>query len=123
MAKQIGYLKITGTLGGVTFYEMDRQFYARRKSSLDGRRVKKDPRFWRTMAEAGEFGKASQLATEVYKQLPAEKRKHGMFGKLTGRMRKLMRDDKSSEEAKLELMKELGIALQPEMQHHAQKSI
>jgi hypothetical protein len=59
MAKQIGFLKITGTLGDITFYELDGEFYARKKSSLDGKRVKKDPRFRRTMYEAGEFGKAS----------------------------------------------------------------
>lgn len=108
MAKQTGFLKITGTLGDITFYELDGEFYARKKSSLDGKRVKRDPRFRRTMEEAGEFGKASKAAREVYRQLPEEQRGHGVFGRLTGSIRKLMREGKNAEEAKMQLMKELG---------------
>jgi hypothetical protein len=49
MAKQIGEFKITGTYDDVTYYEMEGQYYARKKSSLKGARVKKDPRFKRTI--------------------------------------------------------------------------
>jgi hypothetical protein len=107
MAKQIGFLKIIGTIGDITFYEMDGQFYARKKSSLDGKRVKKDPRFKRTMEEAIGFGKASAAAREVYWALPAEQRLHGVYGRLTGRMRKLMRAGKTAKEAQLQLLHEL----------------
>ncbi len=123
MAKQTGPLQITGTIGGITFYEMDGQFYARSKSSLDGRRVRKDPKFRRTMQEAGEFGKASKAARELYWQMPEEKRKHGMYGRLTGKMRKLLKAGKSLEEAKLALMQELDIAPVADMQEPVQKNI
>jgi hypothetical protein len=107
MAKQIGFLKIIGTIGEITFYEMDGEFYARKKSSLDGKRVKKDPKFKLTMEEAIGFGKASAATREVYWALPAGLRGHGVYGKLTGRMRKLMREGRTAEEAQLQLLYEL----------------
>ena len=116
MAKQTGIFKIIGTLGGITFYEMGGEFYARKKSSLDGKRVKKDPRFRRTMEEAAGFGKASAAARAVYWALPAELRVHGLYGILTGRMRKLMREGRTAQEAQLQLLRELcaeqGAAMQ-----------
>ncbi len=99
------------------------QFYARSKSSLDGRRVRKDPKFRRTMQEAGEFGKASKAVRELYWQMPEEKRKHGMYGRLTGKMRKLLKAGKSLEEAKLALMQELDMAAVADMQKPVQKNI
>jgi hypothetical protein len=123
MAKHTGPLQITGTIGGITFYEMDGQFYARSKSSLDGRRVRKDPKFRRTMYEAGEFGKASKAARELYWQMPEEKRKHGMYGSLTGKMRKLLKAGKSPEEAKLALMQEFDMAPAAGRQKPVQKDI
>jgi hypothetical protein len=116
MAKQTGIFKIIGTLGGITFYEMGGEFYARKKSSLDGKRVKKDPRFRRTMEEAAGFGKASAAARAVYWALPEELRVHGLYGILTGRMRKLMRAGRTAQEAQLQLLRELcaeqGAAMQ-----------
>jgi len=107
MAKQTGIFKIIGTIGDITFYEMDGEFYARKKSSLDGKRVKKDPKFKRTMEEAIGFGKASAAARAVYWALPEELRVHGFYGRLTGRMRKLMRAGKTAQEAQLQLLREL----------------
>jgi len=107
MAKQTGIFKIIGTIGDITFYEMDGEFYARKKSSLDGKRVKKDPKFKRTMEEAIGFGKASTATRAVYWALPEELRVHGFYGRLTGRMRRLMREGKSAQEAQLQLLREL----------------
>ena len=107
MAKQVGIFKIIGTIGDITFYEMDGEFYARKKSSLDGKRVKKDPKFKRTMEEAIGFGKASTATRAVYWALPGEMQVHGFYGILTGRMRKLMRAGKTAKEAQLQLLREL----------------
>lgn len=41
MAKQIGPVFITGTIGDICFYKMDGQYYARMKSSLSSKRVKR----------------------------------------------------------------------------------
>ena len=107
MAKQVGIFKIIGTIGDITFYEMDGEFYARKKSSLDGKRVKIDPKFKRTMEEAIGFGKASTATRAVYSALPAEQRLHGVYGRLTGRIRKLMREGRTAKEAQLQLLREL----------------
>jgi hypothetical protein len=107
MAKQTGFLKIIGTIGDITFYEMDGEFYARKKSSLDGKRVKRDPKFKRTMDEAIGFGKASAATRAVYWALPEELRVHGFYGRLTGRMRRLMRAGKNAKEAQLQLLRDL----------------
>ena len=116
MAKQTGIFKIIGTIGGITFYEMDGEFYARKKSSLDGKRVKRDPKFKRAMEEAIGFGKASAAARAVYWALPEAMRVHGFYGRLTGRMRKLMRAGRTAQEAQLQLLRELcaeqGAAMQ-----------
>jgi len=109
MAKQIGLIKITGTLGGITFYKMNKKFYARQKSSLDGERVKTDPRFGKTMAEAHGLGNASTAASEVYRQLPARRKGHGVIGRLTGKIRKLVRQGMDIEEAKLQIKREFGV--------------
>jgi hypothetical protein len=52
MAKQTGIILLTGTIGNMTFYKRDSGYYARMKSSLDGRRVKTDPAFRNTMVYA-----------------------------------------------------------------------
>jgi hypothetical protein len=120
MAKQIGIIKITGTIGGITFYKLYDDFYARAKSSLDGERVKKDRRFSRTMEEATALGNASKSASAIYQQLPAPQRGHGVHGRLTGRIRRLVRAGKSLKEAELELMRELGITPVAEIEQPVQ---
>lgn len=82
MAKQIGTIKITGTVAGVTFYRMEGQYYARRKSSLTGKRVKRDPRFRRTMASARRLGSGSQLASKVYRSLPRQEQVYALYKEL-----------------------------------------
>jgi hypothetical protein len=68
------------------------------------------------MEEAIGFGKASAAARAVYWALPAELRVHGFYGRLTGRMRKLMRAGRTAQEAQLQLLRELcaeqGTAMQ-----------
>ena len=48
MAKQIGEYKIKGTVGDITFYKMEGEWYARRKSGLSRERVKRAKEFMRT---------------------------------------------------------------------------
>jgi hypothetical protein len=82
MAKQIGDIIITGTIDDITFYQMDSQGYARKKSSLTGKRVKKDPRFKRTMESARRLGRGSQLASKVYRSLPRAEQVYALFKEL-----------------------------------------
>jgi hypothetical protein len=82
MAKQIGDIIIAGTIDDITFYVMEGKGYARSKSSLTGKRVKKDPRFRRTMESARRLGRGSQLASKVYRSLPREEQVYALFKEL-----------------------------------------
>ena len=42
MARQIGIIRATGTIDGLTFYRLAGKYYLRRKSSLTKERIKKD---------------------------------------------------------------------------------
>jgi hypothetical protein len=82
MARQIGEIILVGTIGGLTFYQMEGKGYARLKSSLTGKRVKKDPRFKRTMESAWRLGRASQLASKVYRSLARKEQVYALFTEL-----------------------------------------
>lgn len=88
MAKQIGKIKITGTIDELVFYKMSGEYYVRMKSSLNGKRVKKDPAFRKTMKYAKLLGQASQLASKLYKALPVKERGIKVFRKITGEVMK-----------------------------------
>ena len=103
MARQIGEIKIVGTIGNICFYEMDGKFYARLKSSLTGKRVKKDPRFKRTMEYAGMLVEASRLASCCYRSLPKEERVHAMYRALTGMAMKMLKTGMQAEEIAIHL--------------------
>ena len=55
-----------------------------------------------------EFGKASKLAKAVYRTLPRIKRKHGLYGKITGRAVKLLRQGLTAETTKQLLLEWLN---------------
>ncbi len=95
MAKQIGPFKITGCYDNICFYKMDGQYYARTKSSLDGKRVKKDPAFRKTRWHSDLLARSSKIAAAVYRDLPKEK---GLFRKLTGQAMRLLKEGKTTEE-------------------------
>jgi hypothetical protein len=60
------------------------QYYIRAASTLDGKRVKKDPAFRKTMQYAALLAKASRIGSIVYNELPLHKKKHTLYRKLTG---------------------------------------
>jgi hypothetical protein len=82
MAKQVGDIKIIGCIDNIQFYKMDGNYYARKKSSLTGRRVKTDKAFAITMAYADLMKIASPLASKVYLQLPKTERDNTFRRKL-----------------------------------------
>jgi hypothetical protein len=82
MAKQTGDIIIEGTIDDMTFYKMDGKGYARSKSCLKGERVKRDPRFKRTMKSAGRFARGNRLASKVYRSLPRQEQVYVLFKEL-----------------------------------------
>ena len=105
MAKQTGEFKITGTIDDVTYYQMEGQYYARKKSCLKGERVKRDPRFKRTMQSARRFGRGNQLASKVYRSLPRQEQVYTLFKELK-RIAILAIKEKKSEEEVMLLLKQ-----------------
>jgi hypothetical protein len=108
MAKQTGEFKITGTYDDVTYYKMDGEYYARKKSSLTGKKVKRDPRFRRTMQSAHRLARGSQLASKVYRSLPKEKQVYGLFRELKSMAIRTLKDGKGEEEVLKLLQQRLG---------------
>lgn len=89
MAKQIGLLKITGTIDGICFYRMDGVYYAREKSSLSAERVKHDPAFAETMRSAKRMGSASGIASVLYWQtVPQYERSREKFREVVGMVKR-----------------------------------
>jgi hypothetical protein len=74
MAKQVGPHYLEGTIGDVTYYALDGQHLARKKSSLTGKRVKKDPSFANTRRYAGY---RQQVAGWRHPSMAAAKRQAG----------------------------------------------
>jgi hypothetical protein len=98
MARQIGDIKITGTIGDITFYRMDGKYYARMKSSLTAKKVKTHPHFALTRMYAKWLGEASKLASEVYRTLPRPERKYAVFCRLKIVAHKLVKEGVAREE-------------------------
>jgi hypothetical protein len=106
MAKQAGDIKLIGCIQNLQFYKMGDTHYVRKKSSLTGRRVKKDKAFTLTMAYSDLLKIASPIASVVYNQLPKETREHSYFRTLTGIAIRLIKEGKTVEEIYLQLYKE-----------------
>ena len=96
MAKQIGIVKITGTIDDITFYKMGDTYYARMKSSLTGKRFWNDKAFAGSRRSANAFGIASKLASILYRTLPKEQKGRPVYQKLTGQIKFLVLEGKDS---------------------------
>lgn len=99
MARQSGNKFITGTIDNLCFYKMEGKFYVRIKSSLTGKRVKKDPAFKTTMHFAGLLASAAKIASAVYRNLPTDQKVKGLYKKMTGEAMQLLKQGKKYEVA------------------------
>ncbi len=88
MAKQSGPIKVRGTVQGLTFYELEGEYYVRQKSSLDAKRIKTDPAFANTRKENDLMAAASRTASRVYQQLKPNS-VYYQYRKLTAEARRL----------------------------------
>jgi len=81
-----GIINWVGTMHSrnLTFYKMNGEYFVRSKSSLTRKRVKRDACFKKTREFAAKLGKASSIASSVYKQLPEGWKLHSLYRKLTG---------------------------------------
>jgi hypothetical protein len=97
MAKQIGSIKISGTIGGISFYRLYDEHYARSKSTLTGKRVKHDPAFKNTMSYAALLSGASKIASVIYHRLPVEEKCRKKYQEMTGKAMQLLKMEMDAE--------------------------
>ena len=95
MAKQDGYIKLKGTIGGISFYEANGVYYARMKpQGITKERIKNDPAFARTRENNSEFGRMvramKQLKDSVSRILLNDR---FYFGRLTKRGMEVVQGD------------------------------
>lgn len=98
MAKQKGEHPFTGKLGATIGYKANGEFRERENGSKEGKAFREDPRRWRTMYYAGLFAQVSKALVPIYRRLPKDQRKHGVYGKLCGKAFSLIRLESSIEE-------------------------
>jgi len=71
MPRQIGILKIQGTLDDITFYESEDGHMVKTKSAIAADRIANDPAFQRTRENGEEFGKAGRSGRLIRSSLRA----------------------------------------------------
>jgi hypothetical protein len=106
MAKQKGEHPFTGKLGATIGYKANGEHLERENGSKEGKAFRKDPRRWRTMYYAGLMAEASKAMVLIYRGLPEDQQKHGVYGKLCGKAFSLIRLGSSIEEVKRILTKQ-----------------
>ncbi len=60
MARQVGIIKLKGTIGDISFYKTRDGHLARTKGGVDKNRIANDPAFQRTRENGAEFGRAGK---------------------------------------------------------------
>jgi hypothetical protein len=121
MAKQNGIHGLKGTIDELTYYEAFGQLLVKRKGGLDPEKVKRNKkRYSKRIQCAQNFGKAAEILKSLYRRLPIEERKHGLFGKLTGManqmLHKGMAEEKVATAMEKYLTKEYGLLGYEEME-------
>jgi hypothetical protein len=106
MAKQSGPVYITGTAAGICYYKMDGRYYARRKSTLSRKRVKRDPAFALTRKYAKLLGEASGIAAGVYRLLPRAQKKLALYRAMTGQAMAMLKQGADEAEIRQRLQQE-----------------
>jgi hypothetical protein len=105
MARVSKEITFTGTIGDVCFYRWGDRIFARKKSSLTKERVLKDKKFAGLRKHAGDMGRASKLASEIYRQLPADIKGRWIFRTIAGQAASLLYKGKTHEQVKEALLR------------------
>lgn len=97
MAKQCGIIRITGTIGNISFYKTKDGYFARIKGGVDAKRFKTDPKFARSRENAAEFGRAGAaggVLRRALKPLLANSTDRRLISRLTGALVHVLQGDK-----------------------------
>jgi|SRR5688572_11423602 len=104
-----GFLE--ASLNEICVYRLNGQICLRSKSSLSRKRVMTSKTFEPTMKHAVRMGKAAQIASLIYRELPASKRQRPLFQAITGEAASLLYNDYTEQDVQHLLSKKyLGIS-------------
>ena len=91
MARQRGIIKLSGTIGDISFYKSRDGYLAREKGGVEADRIKNDPAFARTRENGQEFGmaaKSGKLVRDAFRPMMMR----ASDGRVVARLTKLMSD-------------------------------
>ena len=92
MAKQKGFIKLKGSLGGLTFYETRGKDIVRTTGGVDKSRIENDPNFKRTRENMSEFGASATVGKALrqgFGSIIKNIKDSSVTGRLTGVMKRL----------------------------------
>lgn len=107
MPKQIGLIRIEGTLGDVTFFRSQDGFMAKQKTVISGQRIKTDRAFQRTrenMSEFGRAGKASKIFRKAFNELIIDAKDRRVTGRLVQLLVKVIQADAVNDRGKRQIL-------------------
>lgn len=103
MAELKGVLKITGKLGGLSFYEMNGKIIVRTPGGFDGEKIRTDAKYVNVRNNAAEFGRCSKFGGRLRRVLQPflkdlnDPQIHGRMAKM---LHQVMMHDMHSEKGK-----------------------
>ena len=109
---------LVGTVDDICFYCMDGQYYARKKSSLTGKKFWRRKCFQGSRRSCHRFGEGNALAAMVYKQFKKQKE---LWFALKKQAIVLLKEGKNEQEVLQRLM-ETGYSFQPPKTRRKRKS-
>lgn len=95
MARNKSFIKLEGTLDGLTFYEKDGQSLVKTTTSVNKKRILNDPAFKRTRENMREFGgaaKAGKAVRAAFNSIVKIMGDNTLSGRMTGIMKRVNRN-------------------------------
>ncbi|WP_299671795.1 hypothetical protein [uncultured Polaribacter sp.] len=92
MAKQKGFIKLKGSLGGLTFYQSDGKDIVRTTGGVDKSRIEKDAAFKRTRENMKEFGASATVGKALrqgFASIIKKAKDTTIVGRITGIMKRI----------------------------------
>ena len=92
MAKQKGFIKLKGSLGGLTFYESGGKDIVKTTGGVDKSRIENDPNYKRTRENMSEFGASATVGKALrqgFGSIIKNIKDTTLTGRLTGVMKRL----------------------------------
>lgn len=107
MAKQTGIVRISGTVGNLTFAQSPNGDEVRKRTTMDGQRMKTDKRFKRTRENWSEFaraGKAAKILRKAFAQQAKPLSDRLSYSRLVTQTMKIVKSDPVSDRGQRQLI-------------------